>query len=118
MELAVPYTVLVIDPSGPVPTPPDLPSPALSQRQARERLSLRCILVNEARLKTDTYCAACGERIGSSYVRQIGTRKTFCDFGCYQDFDNWCAKWTVDSTAARSMAAQIRSLQMEPRGAP
>jgi len=48
--------------------------------------ALRCILVNGAQLKTDTNCTACGERIGGSYVRQIGARKIFCGFGCYQDF--------------------------------
>jgi hypothetical protein len=59
-----------------------LPTP--SPIQITKGTPLRCILVNGAQLRSDPYRAACGERIGGSYVRQIGTRKIFCDFGCYQ----------------------------------
>jgi hypothetical protein len=45
---------------------------------------MRCILVNDAYLKADAYCAHCGSRLGEQYVRQIGSGVLFCDFDCYQ----------------------------------
>ena len=45
---------------------------------------MRCILVNDAYLKADAYCAHCRSKIGEQYVRQIGSRVLFCDFDCYQ----------------------------------
>jgi hypothetical protein len=62
------------------PTPLD--APAIDQ--ARRSRVLRYVLVNEARLKVDAYCPACRIRIGETYVREIGSRKTFCSFSCYR----------------------------------
>jgi hypothetical protein len=45
---------------------------------------MRCILVNDANLKTDAYCAQCGKPIGASYVRKIGNKFLYCDFNCYR----------------------------------
>jgi hypothetical protein len=45
---------------------------------------MRCILVNDAYLKADAYCAHCRSKIGEQYVRQIGSGVLFCDFDCYQ----------------------------------
>jgi len=44
---------------------------------------MRCILVNGANLKADTFCAHCGNQVGESYVREIGTRLIYCDYHCY-----------------------------------
>jgi len=44
---------------------------------------MRCILVNGARLKADACCWYCREPIGDSYVREIDTRRVYCDHDCY-----------------------------------
>jgi hypothetical protein len=44
---------------------------------------MRCIIVNDAYLKTEAFCAHCGNKIGESYVREIGSRLIYCDFRCY-----------------------------------
>ncbi len=44
---------------------------------------MRCVIVNGARLKAQAFCAHCGDAIGDSYIREIGTRVVYCDFHCY-----------------------------------
>ena len=44
---------------------------------------MRCVVVTGARLKAQAFCAHCGEEIGDSYIREIGTRMVYCDFHCY-----------------------------------
>lgn len=44
---------------------------------------MRCVLVNGASLKAPTLCAHCSNKVGASYVREIGTRIVYCDFRCY-----------------------------------
>jgi hypothetical protein len=44
---------------------------------------MRCILVNGAKLKAQACCAHCGQAIGASYIREIGSRHIYCDFHCY-----------------------------------
>ena len=46
---------------------------------------MRCIIVNGANLKAGAYCANCRNKIGNSYIREIGTRLLYCDFRCYCD---------------------------------
>jgi hypothetical protein len=84
LESAVSHAVLVITPGGD-PSTPGCTAEAWASSQTLTS-AVRCILVNGAQLKSEAYCAACGERIGESYVRHIGTRKTFCDFRCYRGF--------------------------------
>ena len=60
-----------------------------SKRDARTRnacrsSALRYVLVNDANLKTQAYCAGCGTKIGQCYVRETGSRIVFCDFACYR----------------------------------
>lgn len=57
---------------------------ASSAGRASTRSVLRCILVNDANLKTEVHCARCHKKIGESYVRQVGSRFLFCGFDCYQ----------------------------------
>jgi hypothetical protein len=60
------------------------PSPnTTSKRNTDESSVLRYILVNDANLKTQAYCAQCGTKIGQQYVRETGSRSVFCDFACY-----------------------------------
>jgi hypothetical protein len=44
---------------------------------------MRCIIVNDAYLKAEAFCAHCGNRIGESYVRKIGSGLIYCDYRCY-----------------------------------
>jgi len=44
---------------------------------------MRCVVVNGARLKAGALCAHCGNKIGDSYIRDIGSRMIYCDFRCY-----------------------------------
>jgi hypothetical protein len=44
---------------------------------------MQCIIVNDAYLKAVSFCAHCGNRIGESYVREIGSRLVYCDYRCY-----------------------------------
>jgi hypothetical protein len=44
---------------------------------------MRCIVVNGAKLKAEALCAHCGNKVGESYVREIGTGLIYCDFHCY-----------------------------------
>jgi hypothetical protein len=41
------------------------------------------VLVNGAKLKAETLCAHCGNKVGMNYVREIGTQLIYCDFRCY-----------------------------------
>jgi hypothetical protein len=44
---------------------------------------MRCVIVNGAKLKAEATCAYCSNRIGASYVREMGYRRIYCDFHCY-----------------------------------
>lgn len=44
---------------------------------------MRCVMVNGAKLKAETQCANCGSKISEGYVREIRTRRIYCDFRCY-----------------------------------
>ncbi len=44
---------------------------------------MRCVVVNGAKLKAETQCANCGNKISDGYVREIRTRRIYCDFRCY-----------------------------------
>ena len=45
---------------------------------------MRCILVSDANLKSDTCCMYCRVKIGDSYARKIGSRLIYCDYDCYR----------------------------------
>ena len=45
---------------------------------------MRCILVSNASLKSDTRCTYCSKKIGDSYAREIGSRLIYCDFDCFR----------------------------------
>jgi hypothetical protein len=46
--------------------------------------AMRCVLVNNANLKSDTCCSYCSKKIGDSYAREIGSRLIYCDYDCYR----------------------------------
>jgi hypothetical protein len=43
------------------------------------------ILVNGRTPRAQFFCALCGESIGASYLREIGTQLCYCDHVCYDD---------------------------------
>lgn len=44
------------------------------------------VLVNDRTPFRQTRCLQCCERIGGSYLREIGTRLPYCDYECYALF--------------------------------
>ncbi len=44
---------------------------------------MRCVVVNGAKLKADAFCAHCRNKIGESYVRELGTGLLYCGYRCY-----------------------------------
>jgi hypothetical protein len=46
---------------------------------------MRFILVNGRTPCPQSSCVLCCEPIGTSYLREIGTRLSYCDHNCYAD---------------------------------
>jgi hypothetical protein len=46
---------------------------------------MRFILVNGRTPCPQSFCVLCCEPIGTSYLREIGTRLSYCDHNCYAD---------------------------------
>ena len=44
---------------------------------------MRYVLVNGRTPCPKSYCVLCCEPIGASYLREIGTRLSYCDHDCY-----------------------------------
>jgi hypothetical protein len=44
---------------------------------------VRYVLVNGRTPCPQTFCLLCCEPIGAGYLREIGTRLCYCDYGCY-----------------------------------
>jgi hypothetical protein len=43
------------------------------------------VLVNGRTPCRNSACALCGESVGNSYLRELGTQLYYCDHGCYAD---------------------------------
>ena len=46
---------------------------------------MRFVLVNGRTPSPQTFCVLCCEPIGANYLREIGTRLSYCDHDCYAD---------------------------------
>jgi hypothetical protein len=44
---------------------------------------MKFVLVNGRTPRPQSFCALCCEAIGASYLREIATRLSYCDHGCY-----------------------------------
>jgi hypothetical protein len=44
---------------------------------------MKFILVNGRTPRPQSFCALCCEPIGESYLRDVGTRLSYCDDKCY-----------------------------------
>jgi hypothetical protein len=47
--------------------------------------AMRFVLVNGRTPRPQSLCVLCCEPIGTSYLREIGTRLPYCDHKCYAD---------------------------------
>lgn len=57
---------------------------AMSSRMTTRR-HMRFVLVNGRTPSPHSFCARCCEPVGTSYLREIGTRFSYCDERCYAD---------------------------------
>lgn len=64
---------------------------------------MRCIIVNGARLKTETRCTYCGNKIGHAYLREIGSRLIYCDLTCYSLAVESALLWLTRRTTATTV---------------
>ena len=46
---------------------------------------MRFVLVNGRTPCKKSVCVLCGEPIGASYLREVGTQLSYCDHDCYTD---------------------------------
>ena len=44
---------------------------------------MKFVLVNGRTPRPKSFCALCSEPIGESYLRDIATRRFYCDHACY-----------------------------------
>jgi hypothetical protein len=44
---------------------------------------MKFVLVNGRTPRPESFCALCCESIGESYLRDLGTRHSYCDQACY-----------------------------------
>jgi len=62
------------------------------------------ILVNGRMPCKQSSCVLCGEPIGASYLREIGTRLFYCDQDCYADHCNSAVMALTNRTRASLVA--------------
>jgi hypothetical protein len=65
---------------------------------------MRFVLVNGRRPCKQPSCVLCGEPIGASYLREIGTRLFYCDHDCYADHCNSAVLALANFTRASQLA--------------
>jgi hypothetical protein len=44
---------------------------------------MKFVLVNGRSPRPESFCALCCERIDESYLRELNTRVSYCDYECY-----------------------------------
>jgi hypothetical protein len=48
---------------------------------------MQFVLVNGRTPRPESFCESCYEPIGESYLREVTTRLSYCDYDCY--IDHW-----------------------------
>ena len=61
---------------------------------------MKFILVNGRSPCRNSFCALCGESIGNSYLRELGTQLYYCDDSCYADHCRKVMDLSNDTRAA------------------
>ena len=59
--------------------------PPVSSRMTKRKRSIRFVLVNGRTPHPHSFCVLCCEPIEISYLREIGTRLSYCSPRCYSD---------------------------------
>ena len=65
---------------------------------------MKFVLVNGGMTCKRYSCVLCGEPIGASYLREIGTRLFYCDHDCYADHCKIAVLALADFARASSVA--------------
>jgi hypothetical protein len=65
---------------------------------------MKFVLVNGRTPCKQSSCVLCGEPIGASYLREIGTRLCYCDHDCYAYHCNSAVVALADFAQAWSVA--------------
>jgi hypothetical protein len=50
---------------------------------------MRFVMVNDGAPRPQSFCAMCCEPIGKSYLRELVTRRSYCDTSCYLGRPTW-----------------------------
>jgi hypothetical protein len=64
------------------------------------------VLVNGRTPCKESFCALCKERIGASYLREIGTQLCYCDHDCYADHCNSAVVALANRTSVNQIALE------------
>jgi hypothetical protein len=68
---------------------------------------MKFVLVNGRTPCRQSFCVQCREPIGSSYLREIGTRLRYCDQKCYADHSKMPVLALEIHAAASSFATSL-----------
>jgi len=69
-----------------IPVPPQKVERNRDNPDGRNHLChMRFVLVNGRTPCQQSFCVLCCEPIGASYLRELGTRLSYCDHNCYAD---------------------------------
>jgi hypothetical protein len=71
---------------------------------------MRFIVVNGRTPKPQSLCVLCCRPIGAGYLREIGTRLSYCDRACYADHCNR-AVLALDSRPYRTAVTGKRAVR-------
>jgi hypothetical protein len=69
---------------------------------------MRFVLVNGRTPCQKSVCVPCGEPIGASYLREVGTHLTYCDHDCYADHCASAAQLLENHARASALDQNLR----------
>jgi hypothetical protein len=61
---------------------------------------MKFVLVNGRTPRAESFCALCCDEIGESYVRELTTRLSYCDYQCYLGHRRLAASTVKDRAKA------------------
>ena len=69
---------------------------------------MRFVLVNGRTPCQKSVCVLCGDPIGASYLRKVGTQLTYCDHDCYADHCASAAQLLENHARASALGQNLR----------
>jgi len=69
---------------------------------------MRFLLVNGRTPCQKSVCVLCGEPIGASYLREVGTHLPYCDQDCYADHCASAAQLLENHARASALGETLR----------